>query len=373
MPLRSVHHQSLSGGGFLGPREVYGMREQRFVASRRERWDRLAALADRAAKRGVRALTPDEIDELALAYRAATSDLAIARTRGEDSAIVEYLNRLTARAHSIVYVATARSGWDRARSFVMRDFPREVRRSWAPIGFCIAVTVISALIAYGSVLSDPANAHVLLPEMSIGPVTKSLHDSNFGFDRAYSPAIASQIITNNIRVSAIAFAGGMTAGLLTGWIIIVNGLMVGALSALYIKAGFGPDFFATIAPHGVIELTAIQISGGAGLLLAGGYLRPGRATRRDALVVAARRAVTLMIGVALLLCVAGTIEGFISPQRLSIPIRGTIGAVTAVALLAYLLGAGSEEPARLNVDVGVEKREREFGGGDIDDQDAAFA
>jgi uncharacterized membrane protein SpoIIM required for sporulation len=102
----------------------------------------------------------------------------------------------------------------------------------------------------------------------------------------------------------------------TGWIIIVNGLMVGALSALYIKAGFGPDFFATIAPHGVIELTAIQISGGAGLLLAGGYLRPGRATRRDALVVAARRAVTLMIGVALLLCVAGTIEGFISPPSL---------------------------------------------------------
>jgi uncharacterized membrane protein SpoIIM required for sporulation len=91
--------------------------------------------------------------------------------------------------------------------------------------------------------------------------------------------------------------------------------MVGALSALYVKAGFGADFWATIAPHGVIELTAIQIAGGAGLVLAGGYLRPGRARRRDALLVAGRRAGTLMIGVALLLCVAGTIEGFISPQR----------------------------------------------------------
>jgi hypothetical protein len=90
-------------------------------------------------------------------------------------------------------------------------------------------------------------------------------------------------------------------------------------------------------------------------------------------VAAARRAATLVIGVALLLCVAGTIEGFISPQRLSIPIRGTIGAVTAVALFAYLLGAGSEKPAGLDVDVRVEKREREFGGGDVDDQDPALA
>ena len=346
---------------------------KRFVATRKARWDRLAALATRAARRGVRALPPAEIDELALSYRAATSDLAIARTRGEEPAIVDYLNRLTARAHSVVYVATARSGWGRVRAFVLRDFPREVRRSWAPIGFCIAVTVVSALIAFGSVSADPTNARALLPGMTLPPITKALHDSNFAFDRAYSPTVASEIITNNIKVAAIAFAGGMTAGLLTGWIILENGLMVGALSALYAKAGFGPDFWATIAPHGVIELTAIQIAGGAGLLLAAGYLRPGRARRGDALVAAARRAATLVIGVALLLCVAGTIEGFISPQRLSIPIRGTIGAVTAVALFAYLLGAGSEKSAGLDVHVGVEKREREFGGGDVDDEDPALA
>jgi uncharacterized membrane protein SpoIIM required for sporulation len=176
--------------------------------------------------------------------------------------------------------------------------------------------------------------------MPISTPTKALHDSNFGFDRADSPIAASEIITNNVKVAAIAFAGGMTAGVLTCWIILTNGLMVGALGALYVKAGFGPDFWATIAPHGVIELTAIQIAGGAGLILAGGYLRPGRARRADALVVAARRAGTLILGVTLLLCVAGTIEGFISPQRLSIPIRDAIGAVTGIALLVYFLGAG---------------------------------
>ncbi len=321
----------------------------------------------------MRALPPAEIDELALAYRAATSDLAIAQSRGEDPAIVNFLNRLTARAHAVVYVATAASGWGRIGAFITRDFPREVRRSWAPIGFCVALTVVSALIAFGSVMHDPDNIHALLPGMPLPPVTKALHDSNFGFDRAYSPTVASEIITNNVRVSAIAFAGGMTAGILTLWIILTNGLMVGGLGAIYAKAGFGPDFWATIAPHGVIELTSIQIAGGAGLLLAAGYLRPGRARRADALVAAARRAVTLVLGVAMLLCIAGTIEGFVSPLRLSIPIRGGIGAFTAVALFAYLLGAGSQKSTRLDVDVRVEQREREFGSGNIDDQNTATA
>ena len=315
------------------------MRERRFVSARRAGWDRLAALVDRAAARGVGALAPEEIDQLALAYRAATSDLAIARARGEDPVVLDHLNRLTARAHAVVYVATARTGWNRVARFVLRDFPREVRRSWAPIGFCALLTVVAALVAYGATIADPANAHALLPGMPMPATQKALHDSNFGFDRAYSPAAASEIITNNVRVAAVAFAGGMTAGILTGWIILENGLMVGAYSALFARAGFGADFWATIAPHGVIELSAIQIAGGAGLILAGGYVRPGRARRGDALVAAARRAATLVLGVALLLCVAGTIEGFISPQRLTIPARAGIGVLTAIALLSYLLGS----------------------------------
>jgi uncharacterized membrane protein SpoIIM required for sporulation len=316
------------------------MRERRFVSVRRARWDRLAALVDRAARKGVRALPPGDIDELALAYRAATSDLAIARARGEDPVIQEHLNRLTARAHSIVYVGTARTGWSRFVDLVVRGFPREVRRSWAPIVFCTLTTIVSALIAYGSVSADPTNVHALLPGMTLPPVDKALHDSNFGFDRANSPTVASEVITNNVKVAAVAFAGGMTGGLLTGWIILTNGLMVGAIAAMYSQAGFGADFWATIAPHGVIELSAIQIAGGAGLVLAGGYMRPGRARRSDALVAAARRAGTLVMGVALMLCVAGTIEGFVSPQRLPMYVRDLIGAVTAVALVTYLLGAG---------------------------------
>src|SRR5947209_15576406 len=149
------------------------MRERRFVIARRARWDRLAALVDRAAGRGVRALSPAEIDELALAYRAATSDLAIARTRGEDPVVLEHLNRLTARAHAVVYVATARSGWSRVRAFVTRGFPREVRRSWAPIAFCALVTVVAAVVAYVSVSADPSNYAALMAGQEPPVVSKS--------------------------------------------------------------------------------------------------------------------------------------------------------------------------------------------------------
>jgi uncharacterized membrane protein SpoIIM required for sporulation len=123
--------------------------------------------------------------------------------------------------------------------------------------------------------------------------------------------------------------------------------MVGGVAALFAHASYGLDFWATIAPHGVIELSAIQIAGGAGLLLAGAIIAPGRLRRRDALVRSGRRAGTLVIGTAALLVVAGTIEGFVSPQRLSPEVRLAVGALTAVALLLYFTLAGRLKPNRL--------------------------
>jgi uncharacterized membrane protein SpoIIM required for sporulation len=142
----------------------------------------------------------------------------------------------------------------------------------------------------------------------------------------------------------------MTLGVLTLWAILENGLMVGTLGALFTQKGFGSDFYATIAPHGVIELTSIQIAGAAGLLLAQAIVMPGRLRRIDALKANARRAGTLMIGVAGLLCVAGTIEGFVTPQRTSELFRFGFGAITAAALVAYftLCGRAGDEDGGLS-------------------------
>jgi uncharacterized membrane protein SpoIIM required for sporulation len=316
------------------------MREARFINNGHPRWAELEQLLARIDRVGLRRAAAPELDALAAGYRAATTDLALARARGYDAALIGYLNRLVARAHARVYAGTSGNGWSNLIRLFAAGFPREVRRSWAAIALCALLTVAAAAIAYVATAADPANAYAFVPPAAVPSISGSLHDTNFGFDRTFAPAMSALIITNNIKVAAIAFAGGITGGIITLLIIGFNGLDVGTVAALFAHQQYGTDFWATIAPHGVIELTAIQIAGGAGLVLAAGYLRPGRARRIDALVANGARAVTLILGVAGMLVVAGLIEGFVSPQRFSAEVRLAVGALTAVLLCAYFGFAG---------------------------------
>jgi uncharacterized membrane protein SpoIIM required for sporulation len=318
-----------------------------FVERRSAAWDALDALLRRAARRGVRALAPAQAEDLGRLYRAVTSDLAYAQARGFDVRLCNYLNRLVASAHAYVYGGTAVTGWQRVASFFAHDFPAEFRRSIGYIAICTAITVAAAVVSYVLVRMHPGDAYAILPDMLIPPeIKKSLHDSNFAFDPSRSPLMATAIITNNIRVAIVAMAGCVTLGILTVYIILFNGLMLGAVGALFTNSGFGPDYWATVAPHGVIELTAIQIAGAAGLLVSAGILAPGRLRRRDAIVQAGRRAGVLVAGVFAMLCVAGTIEGFFSPLRLPAPDRIAFGVVTAIGLAAYFGFAGRVRAGR---------------------------
>lgn len=318
------------------------MQQRAFVNKRGAAWERLEALLAQSGRGGLRRLQTDELFELGRLYRWTTSDLAYAQGHGFDPQLVHYLNRLTARAHAYVYGSTVETGRARIRRFFAVTFPSECRRSWPHIGICIALTLLWAAVAYAIVTRDPSNAYALLPESLVPPhITKSLHDSNFAFTPDASEMMSSFIITNNIRVAYTAFAGGIaTLGVGTLYLIVFNAVMLGALGALFANAGFGADFWATIAPHGFIELTAIQIAGGAGLLIAAGVLLPGRLRRRDAIVQNSRRAGVLIAGVTAMLCVAGVIEGFFSPLRFPADVRAGVGIATAIALVAYFGFAG---------------------------------
>ncbi len=318
------------------------MDQRSFVKRRSSTWEQLEALIAKSGRRGLRHLGAGEIFEFGRLYRLVTSDLAFAQGRRYDAALQLYLNRLTARAHAHVYGAGVEGGFGRIKTFFAQTFPREVRRSWVPIGICVALTAVWASIAWVIVMHRPGDAAALLPQSMIPEhITKSLHNSNFAFGPHQSAEMSSLIITNNIRVAILAFAAGIvTLGVFTIYLIVLNGMMLGALGALYAQAGFGTDFWVTVAPHGFIELTAIQIAGGAGLLLAAGALLPGRLRRREALVQNAQRAGILIGGVASMLCVAGTIEGFFSPLRYGMPVRAAVGIVTALLMIAYFGFAG---------------------------------
>ncbi len=317
------------------------MTQATFVERRSGAWESLDALLGRAAKRGLRRLEPEEIKEIGRLYRAATSDLAYATGRAYDARLLGYLNRLVARAHAYVYGASATTGRERIVRFYTHTFPQEFRRSFALFALCTAITIVTAIVAYVLIRTHPGDAYSLLPQQLIpDQIKKSLHDSNFAFDPQASPLMSTEIITNNIRVAILAFAGCVTLGYFTLLVIAQNGLMLGGVGALFTNAGFGGDFWVTVAPHGVIELTAIQISGAAGLLISLGIIAPGRLRRRDAIRIGAQRAGVLIAGVASMLVVAGTIEGFFSPLRLPPGPRVAVGAVTAVLLLLYFGFAG---------------------------------
>ncbi len=312
-----------------------------FVERRSGTWRRLDELLRRVERRGARSLTADEIFELGRLYRAATSDLAYAQGAGYDRALLEYLNRSVARAHAHVYAKAPESGLRRIADFYARAFPQEFRRSLPYIAICTALTVACAVVAYVLVRGHPADAYALLPKYLVSEqIRKSLHDSNFAIDPGFAPAMSALIIANNVKVAIIAFAGSVTLGALTLYIIATNGLMLGGMGALFTNAGFGADFWATIAPHGIIELTAIQVAGAAGLLIAAAIVYPGRMRRRDLIVANARRAGTLILGVASMLIVAGTIEAFVSPRRLPETARIAVGLLTAILLTLYFAIAG---------------------------------
>ncbi len=323
------------------------MTQATFVRVRGATWEQLETLL-RRARRGLNRLSPEEVESFGRLYRAITSDLAYARGRNYDSRLLAYLNRLTARAHAYVYAGDTVTGAARIVRFYTQTFPREFRRSFLPVALCTLLTVACAVVGYVVISVHPQDAYALLPDQIVPPhIRKSLHDSNFAFDPLQSPLMSSEIITNNIKVAVFAFAGCVTLGIGTLWILISNGVMLGGEGALFANAGFGSDFWATVAPHGVIELTAIQIAGAAGLLIAAGIVAPGRLRRSDAIKAYAQRAGTLIAGVASMLVVAGTIEGFFSPLRLPPAPRIAFGAVTAVLLILYFTLAGRE---RITID-----------------------
>ena len=235
-------------------------------------WQQLDALLRRVERGGIGKLTRDEIGELGRFYRAATSDLAYAQGRGFDRSLTRVSQPLRrARPRTGVCAARPRAASRASPTSTRAVFPQEFRRSAPYIAICTAITIACAVVAYVLVRNHPADAYALLPKMLVPEaIRRSLHDSNFAVSADFAPAMSTAIITNNVKVAIVAFAGSITLGILTIYIIAFNGLMLGGLGALFTNAGFGLDFWATVAPHGVIELTAIQIAGASGLLIAAG-------------------------------------------------------------------------------------------------------
>jgi len=324
------------------------MRVDEFYQSRKGDWQTLSRLLDRCQK-DMRGLSEAEVHEMARLYRETTSDLALAKRDFPRSEITAYLNQLVARAHAVVYRSEPLA-LKRILHFATTGFPRLFRKTWI-FTFIAAMFFILPAITSGIVTYlRPESATLLLPpEMHrlIGIVQdKQLWIDIPVGDRPYA---SSFIMQNNIQVSILAFASGLTAGLLTLWVLFTNGLTIGTLSGLTSFYGIGFDLWTFVIGHGVIELSVIFMAGGSGLMLGWAILHPGLQRRRDSLSQAAHKAVYLLLGAVPWLVVAGTIEGFISPSKtIPVPVKWTVGILSGIILYGYLLLAGREWKKRQN-------------------------
>ncbi|HUG16989.1 MAG TPA: stage II sporulation protein M [Thermomicrobiales bacterium] len=323
-----------------------------FVAARRARWERLEALIGLARGRKGSRLSADELEQLGRLYRQTTSDLAIARRDFPRDRVTRYLESLVSRGHPVVYQPEARE-WSSVGRFFSQDFPRAFRESWRFTLVAFALFAIPFALAMFGTLIDPTIGRVVMPPSEfVDQVERG--ESWLEIEREQRPFFASLIATNNIQVTFLAFAGGALFGLGTVYVLVNNGLMIGAVAGLATAHGLGGDLLGFVSPHGGIELTVIFIAGGAGLRIGHALLRPGFVTRRAALAAAAQRAIVLMGGCVPLLLLTGAIEGFVSPSGLPLSAKLAIGAFNLMALFAYLLlaGRGAEEPraARLSME-----------------------
>ncbi|MEW6401590.1 MAG: stage II sporulation protein M [Chloroflexota bacterium] len=319
------------------------MNPDEFYQSRRQEWELLSTLVEKG-QRDIRGLSPENIGRLASLYRAASSDLALAKRDFPRHQITQYLNQLVGRAHAILYQGEPLA-WNRLRDFALSGFPRLFRETLVFTMAAFILFMLPAVLAGINVASSPMTAQWYLPA-DVQNLIPIVENKELWIDMPIEerPFISAFIMQNNIRVSILAFGSGLTAGLLTLFILINNGLILGGLLGLTAYHGIGFELATFVIGHGVIELSVIFMAGGSGLMLAWAILHPGLMRRRDALALAARNAMKLLGGAVPWLVVAGTIEGFISPsETIPWPVKWAVGIGSGILFYSYLFLAGREK------------------------------
>ena len=323
----------------------------RLIGRKAARWDEFQRLAERASREGLDGFAAAELPDFAARYREVAADLARARTYRADERTQARLERLVAAGHNALY-RDERSTWRRAGVALLRECPAAILRARGYVLVAALAFIAPAAAGYALMRDRPALAAEVLPDVMLSRASAGVERQAAG--RRYvelaaedRPLMASGIISNNVRVAIACFAGGIFLGIGSLVLLGFNGLMIGATAGHFANVGLLAYLLEFIVGHGLLELFAIWVAGAAGFLLGRSVVAPGDLARSDALVLSGRLAIRMVGGAAVLLVVAGLIEGFVSAGSGGGAMRLGASAASLGFLALYLAngrGASGEAP-----------------------------
>jgi uncharacterized membrane protein SpoIIM required for sporulation len=312
-----------------------------FAARYKQDWDELEALV-RRARRWTGSLSAAERERLDELYRRTTVHLARAATRSTDQPLIDYLNHLTAAAHSVIYLPPRESIVRKVVTFAVEGFGRAIARNWRTHLVSALLVIAGALVGYGAATSDPILAHALWPQQDArqpgSTPDQLLRQLRHGRDDPSGEKFlfASFLFQHNLKVAVLAMATGVLASVPTVFLMILNGMLLGVFAAIHHQAGIRAEMWAWILPHGITEIGAIVLCGGVGLMLGQAVVRPGTQSRSQSLRDAGKEAARICVGAAGMLVVAACIESYVRQSHWSTEARLVFAAATAVFWALYI-------------------------------------
>jgi uncharacterized membrane protein SpoIIM required for sporulation len=308
-----------------------------FVARGQPDWDALEEMLARA-RRGMSTLDHDEVERLAAHHRRVISDFAYATTHFRGTEAEARLRTLSFAGHRLL-ATRHRAALPRILRFFTHGFPRVFREHLPTLGATLGLFLLATLLGFTITVANEQLAWLFLGADAI----QGLREGRIWTDSVGSLAPASvtssRIMTNNMSVALVAWAGGALFGALTVWVLTLNGLMLGSVVALVWRYDLLDRLLAFVSAHGPLELYLITVAAAAGLTMARGQIAFDNRPRGVAFREGARRSVRLVVGTLPWFVLLGLVEGYVSPEMaVATGPKLALGLVLLAAFLLYAFG-----------------------------------
>lgn len=308
------------------------MRQVVFSKKNEPRWKKMEVF--------IRGRITLDADELAENYIDITDDLAYAKTFYPDSKLIDYLNTLAYNLHNKIY-KNKKEDSGRFFLFVKEEVPLALYRQRKKLYYAGIIFIVAVVIGLFSAYKDASFVRLILGDQYVNMTLENIKqgDPMAVYKSGSETSMFFGIGINNIRVSFMAFAAGIFASLLTGYILFANGVMVGAFIYFFIKEGLFQVSFTTIFIHGTLELSAIVIAGAAGMVIGNSWLFPGTYSRTKSLVMASKDAIKIIMGLVPVFVFAALLESYVTRHYMALGLSGRLFIIllSAVFVLWYFI------------------------------------